>query len=143
MSSTVKRVQAATVATAKRIKAAGISTAKRSAFEAGRQLLPRILNYYKFNTNEKRNLLIAYNKYRNALSNSNAINARRNAQIAGTKFTNAVFKVLNKASARPGPVSNGLQNGVQRSIIYWLPGIFVRRTFRFKPKSVPRRPTSI
>jgi len=131
MSSTVRRVQAATVA-----------TARRTALAAGRQLLPKILNYYKFNENDKRSLIQAYNKYRNAMTNTNAKNARRNAQVAGTKFANTMFKMLNKSSSRPRPVTNGLANGVQRSAIYWLPGIYVRRALGVRRQTSVRRPAS-
>ena len=127
MASTVSRIRTATVA-----------TAKRAALLAGRKTLPRVLNYYKFNNADKTNLINAYNRYHKALNNKNAKNAHRNAQIAGTKFTNAVFRIYDKqVSKKRTPVSNGLRNGVHRSLVYWMPGIFVRHTIRMvKPASV-------
>jgi cyanate permease len=94
-----------------------------------------MLNYYKFEPNDKRNLINAYNKYWNARTNTRASNARRNARLAGTKFSNAVFRMYNKQVSNKSAVSNGLQNGVYRSMIYWLPGILVRQTFR-RPASI-------
>lgn len=143
MSSTVKKLKVATVATVKKLHTASISTAKQTALAAGRQILPKVLNYYKFNATDKKDLLQAYNKYRNALLTTNAKNAYRNAQQAGAQFSNTVFKLLNKASSRPGPVSNGIHNGVQRSVVYWLPGLFVRRTLGWAAKAkTVRRPAS-
>jgi hypothetical protein len=119
-----------------RIRTSTVSTAKKAAWLAGRKVLPRVLNYYKFNNVDKRNLINAYNRYSKAMNNKTARNAHRNAQIAGTKFTNTVFRVYDKAVSRRSPVSNGLRNGVQRSMIYWMPGIFVRHTIRaIKPAS--------
>lgn len=104
---------------------------------AGRKALPRVLNYYKFNNADKLDLINAYNKYHKALNNKNAKNARRNAEIAGTKFTNTVFRIYEKRVSKKSPVSNGIRNGVHRSMMYWMPGVFVRHTIRMvKPASV-------
>jgi hypothetical protein len=120
-----------------RIRASTISTAKKAAWLAGRKMLPKVLNYYKFNNVDKRDLINAYNRYSKAMNNKTARNAHKNAEIAGARFANTVFRVYDKAVSRRSPISNGLRNGVQRSMIYWLPGIFVRHTYRMvKPASV-------
>ena len=125
------------VSTVSRIRAATVATAKRTALLAGRKALPRVLNYYKFNNADKTNLINAYNRYHKALNNKNAKNAHRNAEIAGTKFTNTVFRIYDKRVSKRSPVSNGLRNGVHRSFMYWMPGVFVRHTIRMvKPASV-------
>jgi hypothetical protein len=125
------------VSTVSRIRASTVSTAKRAALLAGRKALPRVLNYYKFNNADKVNLINAYNKYHKALNNRNATNAYKNAQAAGTKFTNTVFRIYEKRVSKRSPVSNGLRNGLHRSLVYWMPGVFVRHTIRkIKPASV-------
>lgn len=135
MTSTVRRIAAATTrkmhATAAAAAAATARRAHTAAFATGRHVLARALNYYRINAEDKRNLINAYNKYRNALNNTRATNARRNAKVAGTKFANAVFRIYNKQVSKRSPVSNGLQNGVYRSMVYWLPGILVRQTIRY------------
>ena len=125
------------VSTVSRIRAATVATAKRAAILAGRKTLPRVLNYYKFNNVDKTNLINAYNRYHKALNNRNAKNARRNAEIAATKFTNTVFRMYDKRVSRRNPVSNGLSNGVKRSVAYWMPGVVVRHAIRrIRPASV-------
>jgi hypothetical protein len=123
--------------TLKRIHTSTVSTAKKAAWITGRAVLPRVLNYYKFNSSDKTNLINAYNKYHKALNNRNAKNARRNAEIAATKFTNTVFRMYEKRVSRKNPVSNGISSGVRRSVAYWMPGVVVRHTLRkFRPASV-------
>jgi hypothetical protein len=97
--------------------------------------LARTLNYYKLSNQDKTNLINAYNKYWKARNNNKNSNARRNARIAGTKAANALFRMYNKQISRRTAVSNGLQNGVYRSMVYWLPGILVRQTIRYRPAS--------
>ena len=123
--------------TLRRIHTSTMSTAKKAAWMAGRTVLPKVLNYYKFNNSDKINLINAYNKYHKALNNRNASNARRNAENAAIKFTNTVFKMYEKRTSKRNPVSNGIGNGVKRSVSYWMPGIVVRHTVRrFRPASV-------
>ena len=123
--------------TLRRIHTSTVSTAKKAAWMAGRTALPKILNYYKFNSADKTNLINAYNKYHKALNNRNAKNAHRNAEMAATKFTNTVFRMYEKRVSRRNPVSNGLSNGVRRSVMYWMPGVVVRHTIRrVRPASV-------
>jgi len=125
------------VSTLSRIRTSTVATAKKAAWAAGRKMLPKVLNYYKLNNVDKRNLINAYNKYHRALNNRTAKNARHNAEVAGTKFTNTVFRMYEKRVSRRTPVSNGIRNGVQRSLVYWMPGVFVRHTIRMvKPASV-------
>jgi len=120
-----------------RIRTSTASTVKKAAWIAGRKTLPRVLNYYKFNNADKTNLINAYNRYHKALNNKNAKNAHRNAEIAATKFTNTVFRMYDKRISKRNPVSNGLSNGVRRSVAYWMPGVVVRHTIRrIKPASV-------
>ena len=114
----------------RRIRTSSVSVAKKAAWTAGRTMLPKFLNYYKFNHADKTNLINAYNKYHKALNNRNAKSAYRNAQIAGTKFTNTVFRIYEKRVSKKNPVSNGLGNGVRRSVTYWMPGVVVRHTIR-------------
>lgn len=128
MSSTLKR-------SVSRMTSKARTVARTAATSTGRQVLSKMLNYYKFEPNDKRNLINAYNKYWNARTNTRASNARRNARLAGTKFSNVVFRMYNKQVSKKSAVSNGLQNGVYRSMIYWLPGILVRQTFR-RPASI-------
>jgi len=111
------------------------ATARRATWhvgtrKVGKGVLSKTMNYFQLNANDKRNLLVAYNKYINALNNTNRARARKNAQIAATQLTNTLFKMYNKTSRKGGPVTNGIQNGVQRSLIYWIPGVIFRRTFR-------------
>ena len=112
------------------------ATARRAAWHIGTRrlgkgVLSKTMNYYRLNANDKRNFLTAYNKYLNALNNTNRTRARHNAQVAATQLTNTLFKVYNKKTSNKGsPVAEGIQNGVQRSLIYWLPGVIYRRTFR-------------
>ena len=121
----------------RRIHASTASTVKKAAWMAGRTALPKVLNYYKFNSADKTNLINAYNKYHKALNNRNAKNARRNAEMAATKFTNTVFRMYEKRVSRRNPVSNGLSNGVRRSVSYWMPGVVVRHAIRrVRPASV-------
>jgi hypothetical protein len=123
--------------TVRRIRTSTASTVKKAAWIAGRTVLPKVLNYYKFNNADKINLINAYNKYHKSLNNRNAKNAYRNADIAATKFTNTVFRMYEKQVSKRNPVSNGLSNGVKRSVVYWMPGVLVRHTLRrVRPASV-------
>ena len=135
MTSTIRRIAAATT---RKAHAAATLTAKkaRTAVTAsGRHVLSRALNYYRLNAEDKRNLMNAYNKYWQARNNTRSVNARRNAKVAGTKLANAMFRMYNKQISKSTAVSNGLQNGVYRSMIYWLPGILVRHTVRYRRAS--------
>jgi hypothetical protein len=106
----------------------------------GPQFLSRALNYYKFNPVHKRDFLNAYSKYLNALNNTNNVKAKANARAAGIKLTNTLFKIYNKeAHKKSNPVANGLTNGVQASVVYWMPGVLVRRALGRKAKSAPVR----
>ena len=123
--------------TLRRIHTSTVSTAKKAAWIAGRTVLPKVLNYYKFNSADKMNLINAYNKYHKALNNRNAKNARQNAENAATKFTNTVFRMYERKVSRRNPVANGLGNGVRRSVMYWMPGVVVRHTIhKIRPASV-------
>lgn len=96
-----------------------------------RQILSKTLNYYKLNSNNKRNIITAYNKYIEALNNKSNRAARNNARQASTKFVNTMFKMYEKQTAKKrGPVANGISNGVQSSLIYWLPGVMMRKALR-------------
>ena len=100
----------------------------------GPQVLSKVLNYYKLNQNDKRNFMNAYNKYLNAINNQ----SRQNARAAGTKFTNTLFKLYEKQSRKRNPVANGFTNGVQASVIYWLPGVLFRRAVKpVRARSAP------
>jgi hypothetical protein len=123
--------------TLKRIHTSTVSTAKKAAWMAGRTVLPKVLNYYKFNSADKTNLINAYNKYHKALNNRNTKNAYKNAEVAATKFTNTVFRMYEKRTSKRTPVSNGLSNGVRRSVTYWMPGVVVRHAIRrVRPASI-------
>jgi len=111
------------------------TAARTAATSTGRQVLSKVLNYYKLDSNDKRNLINAYNKYWNARTNTRTSNARQNARLAGAKFSNVVFRMYNKQVSKKTAVSSGLQNGVYHSMVYWLPGILVRHTFR-RPASI-------
>jgi len=132
---------AATISKARTVArtAGNVATNKvrRLAWASGRGAVTRMMTHYKLSPNERRNFMNAYNQYRNALNNTRPNNARRNAQQAATKFTNTMFKVYNKASHKSTPVSNGIRAGVQKSVVYWVPGIIYRSTFhRKRPASV-------
>ena len=110
----------------------------------GKGVMAQALNYYKFNTNDRKNLLGAYNKYLNSLNNTSPRMARANAEAAATRFVNTMFRIYEKANnRRPGPVANGLSSGVQKSLIYWLPGVMYRRaikgTRKYRSAPTPRR----
>jgi hypothetical protein len=108
--------------------------------QVGLRLLGKVLNYYKFDANDKRNIVNSYDKYINALSNSSNNQARENARKAAVKLTNTIFKMYEKKTAnKSNPVANGITNGVQQSVIYWLPGVLVRRAVR---RVVPRKARS-
>lgn len=128
MSSTLKKSMGGITSRAR-------TAARTAATSTGRQVLSKVLNYYKFDSNDKRNLINAYNKYWNARNNTRTSNARRNARLAGAKFSNVVFRMYNKQVSKKTAVSSGLQNGVYHSMVYWLPGILVRHTFR-RPASI-------
>lgn len=109
----------------------------------GRPFLAKALEYYKFNASDRRNFVAAYNKYMNALNNTTNAKARSNAKAAAVKFVNTAFKTYEKrTSNRSDPVGAGISNGVQQSLVYWLPGILARRALGIrgaKPKSAPKR----
>ena len=109
-----------------------LNSARRSVMRIGtRQILAKTLNYYKLNSNNKRNIITAYNKYIEALNNTSNRAARNNARQASTKFVNTMFKMYEKQTAKKrGPVANGISNGVQSSLVYWLPGVMMRKALR-------------
>ena len=121
-----------------------LTSARRSVMRTGtRQILSKTLNYYKLNSNNRRNIITAYNKYIEALNNKSNRAARNNARQASTKFVNTMFKMYEKQTAKKrGPVANGISNGVQSSLIYWLPGVMMRKALRpvrrYKSVSVRR-----
>lgn len=112
------------------------SSARRTVWRVGTRrigkgVLAQALNYYRFNMNDRRDLLGAYNKYLNSLNNTSARMARANAEAAATRFVNTMFRIYEKANQRrPGPVANGVSSGVQKSLVYWLPGVLYRRAIR-------------
>lgn len=118
-----------------------MATIRRTAWRAttrhvGPRVLSRVLNYYKFNVNDKRNFMNAYLTYLNAVNNR----SRQEARNAGIKFTNTLFKLYEKQSRkRRNPVANGFTNGVQASAVYWLPGVLFRRAVRRRSAPTPRR----
>lgn len=100
----------------------------------GRGFLVKVLNYYKVNQNNSREFLKAYNKYLNALNNKSARMARANAELASSKFVNTLFKIYEKQNRQTNPVSNGITSGVQKSILYWMPGVVLRGFVRGQPR---------
>jgi hypothetical protein len=125
-----------------------LASARRSVWRVGTRrigkgVLAQALNYYRFNANDRKNLLGAYNKYLNSLNNTSARMARANAEAAATRFVYTMFRMYEKANKRrPGPVANGVSSGVQKSIVYWLPGVMYRRairgTRRYRSAPTPR-----
>lgn len=104
----------------------------------GRGVLSYGLKYYKFNPNHSKNILNAYDKYLNSLETQN----RELASKAATKLVNTMFKIYeNRVNNRYDPVANGVANGVQKSLIYWIPGVLARRVVRWprKARSAPAR----
>jgi hypothetical protein len=118
-----------------------LSSARKSVWKVGtrrvaRPALSRVLDYYKFNAVNKRNLLSAYNKYINALNNTNPKNAHAHAKAASIKFVNTMFKIYEKVGHhKPGPVANGIYNGVHKSLVWWLPGVMYRKAIGVRPKA--------
>jgi hypothetical protein len=125
-----------------------LASARRSAWRVATQrvapaVLNRALAYYNFDMENRRNFMNAYARYMTALNNTTAVAARRNAQAAATKFVNTMFKVYEKSNKRqPGPVANGIGNGVQKSLIYWLPGVIYRRAIRQPQRRARTAPKS-
>lgn len=97
----------------------------------GRGFLGKVLNYYRFNGNDRNKIIFAYNKYLNARSNLNRQNAYNNSKKAASQFVTAVFEIYEKAANRSrNGMSNGLRNGARNTILYWLPGLMYRGTIR-------------
>jgi hypothetical protein len=97
----------------------------------GRSFLAKVLNYYRFNANDRNKIVIAYNKYLNARSNLNRKNAHNNAKQAASQFVTTLFEIYEKAANRPrNGVSSGLRNGVRNTVLYWLPGLLYRGAVR-------------
>ena len=119
-----------------------LASARRSAWRLATQsIAPAVLNralaYYKFDAENRRNFMNAYARYMTALNNTTAVAARRNAQAAATKFVNTMFKVYEKSNKKqPGPVANGIGNGVQKSLVYWLPGVIYRHATRARRRAM-------
>ena len=113
-----------------------VSGIKRAAYtigtrRVGRSALLKVLAYYKINNTAQRNLINAYNHYLNALNTRSRTNARESARQASQKFVNTLFRMYNKeTSTKPGPIAQGIHNGVQRSILYWAPGVIYRQAVR-------------
>lgn len=126
-----------------------LSSVRRSIWHTGtrrvgRGVLVKALDYYKLNYNDRNDILRAYNKYINALNNTSNKLARNNARQASTIFVNTMFKIYEKKTRRSGgAISNGISNGVQSSLMYWLPGVMLRKAIRpvrkYKSAPIPTR----
>jgi hypothetical protein len=109
----------------------------------GPAVLGRTLSMFRINSNDKRNLLNAYSKYIQALNNTSNRRAHNHAKAAAIKFTNTMFKMYEKKMGnKASPVSNGISNGVQKSIIYWTPGVLYRRAFRAPARRASTAPVA-
>ena len=121
------------------------SRARNYAYYVRRSVLVKILNYYKFNTNDRNAIVNAYNKLQKArYVNRNGPNAYNNAKTATSEFLTTVLKVYEKAENRPRTsVTNGMRNGMWGTLVYWFPGMAVRLLQRrvsrhfTKPRNVP------
>lgn len=97
----------------------------------GRGFLGKVLNYYRFNANDRNKIVAAYNKYLNARNNINRKNAYNNAKKAASNFVTVLFEIYEKAATRKSNgMSNGLRNGTRNTVLYWLPGLLYRGTVR-------------
>jgi hypothetical protein len=108
--------------------------------KVGPVFLAKVLNWYKFNSNDRNKIVDSYMKYLNALNNKNRQNAHNNAEKASEQFVTTLFDIYEKAANRPrtpSGVRNGLRNGVRKSVLWMLPGVLMRGAVRHV--SGPRR----
>jgi len=101
--------------------------------QVGPVFLAKVLNWYKFNTNDRDKIVGAYMKYLNALNNKNRQNAHNNAEKASSQFVTTLFEIYEKAANRqrtPSNVRNGIRNGVRKSVLWMLPGVLYRGAVR-------------
>jgi plasmid stabilization system protein ParE len=106
----------------------------------GPAFLAKVLNWYKFNSNDRNKIVDSYMKYLNALNNKNRQNAHNNAEKASEQFVTTLFDIYEKAANRPrtpSGVRNGIRNGVRKSVLWMLPGVLMRGAVRHV--SGPRR----
>jgi len=106
----------------------------------GPAFLAKVLNWYKFNSNDRNKIVGSYMKYLNALNNKNRQNAHNNAEKASEQFVTTLFDIYEKAANRPrtpSGVRNGIRNGVRKSVLWMLPGVLYRGAVRHV--SGPRR----
>ena len=99
----------------------------------GPAFLAKVLNWYKFNSNDRNKIVGSYMKYLNALNNKNRQNAHNNAEKASSQFVTTLFDIYEKAANRPrtpSNVRNGIRNGVRKSVLWMLPGVLVRGAVR-------------
>lgn len=99
--------------------------------KVGPAFLAKVLNWYKFNSNDRNKIVGSYMKYLNALNNTNRQNAHNNAERAASQFVTTLFEIYEKAANRPrNGVSNGIRNGVRKSVLWMLPGVLMRGAVR-------------
>jgi len=103
----------------------------RALRKVGPAFLAKVLNWYKFNMNDRNKIVNAYGKYLNARNNKNVRNAHNNARKASSQFVTTLFEIYEKAANRPSNgVSSGIRNGVRNTVIWWLPGLLYRGAIR-------------
>ena len=99
--------------------------------KVGPAFLAKVLNWYRFNANDRNKIVNSYIRYLNALNNTNRQNAHNNAKQASSQFVTTLFEIYEKAANRPrNGVSNGIRNGVRNTVLWWLPGIIYRGAVR-------------
>ena len=109
--------------------------------KVGPAFLAKVLNWYKFNSNDRNKIVNSYVKYLNAMNNKNRQNAHNNAEKASAQFVTTLFEIYEKAANRPrNAVSSGVRNGVRSTVLWWLPGILYRGAVRHV--SGPRVPNA-
>jgi hypothetical protein len=111
--------------------------------KVGPAFLAKVLNWYKFNSNDRNKIVDSYMKYLNSLKNKNRQNAHNNAEKASEQFVTTLFDIYEKAANRPrtpSGVRNGLRNGVRKSVLWMLPGVLMRGAVRHV--SGPRVPNA-
>ena len=109
--------------------------------KVGPAFLAKVLNWYKFNANDRNKIVNSYVKYLNAMNNKNRQNAHNNAEKASAQFVTTLFEIYEKAANRPrNAVSSGVRNGVRSTVLWWLPGILYRGAVRHV--SGPRVPNA-
>lgn len=101
--------------------------------KVGPAFLTKVLNWYKFNSNDRNKIVNSYVKYLNARNNTNRQNAHNNAEKASSQFVTTLFEIYEKAANRPttsSGVRNGIRNGVRKSVLWMLPGVLMRGAVR-------------